>query len=164
MIQIEAAFPCRTINWNSSSTINSSLVLKSIKLSYTFEMGEKKEYGTQLGPYCVHICAAFPRFYSITLHSIGIYGICPMFEMLPHFLSIQHLEVIDLGNIHFYDIRYFEPFRSVMLSCIQCHVNISTRDETYFKINFSLSSVCLIHIIVNGINRIRLNVNTNTNA
>lgn len=30
--------------------------------------------------------------------------------------SIQHLEVIDLGNIHFYDIRYFEPFRSVMLS------------------------------------------------
>lgn len=118
--------------------------------------------------YGVHICAAFLRilFQSLFILSIGIYGgFGPCLRCCLISFSIQHLEVIDLGNIHFYDIRYFEPFRlRSVFACAQCHDNISKRDAAYFKINFSLSSVCLLHIIVNGINRIRLNVNVNVNT
>lgn len=111
-----------------------------------------------------HLCGFSSHFIPSFFILSVFMGFGPRLRCCLISFSIQHLEVIDLGNIHFYGIRYFEPFRSVVFACAQCHGNISTRDETYFKINFSLSSVCLPHIIVNGINRIRLNVNVNTNV
>lgn len=50
-------------------------------------MDDKKKYmGHSWDSIAFTFVRLFVAFYSITLHSIGIYGIWPMFEMLPHFL------------------------------------------------------------------------------